>query len=151
LQFPPWVSQGEAAFERIAEAAQRCHPHRVAVELRHASWFTPETAERTLTFFAERGISFCCVDMPQGHQSSVPPILLATADPAMIRFHGHSGEWASGDKQEKFRYAYGAQELAQWADRLRELSKESDQVHVLFNNCCAGQAQRDAESLSSIL
>jgi uncharacterized protein YecE (DUF72 family) len=151
LQFPPWLTCGHGERERIAETAQRCQPFRVAVELRHGSWFTIDNVEETLTFLAKNDISFCCVDMPQGHPSSVPPILMVTAEPAVVRFHGHSKQWATGDKRERFRYAYSADELARWAVRLRDLGSEATQVQVLFNNCCAGQAQRDAAALAAIL
>ncbi|HEX6682989.1 MAG TPA: DUF72 domain-containing protein [Candidatus Limnocylindrales bacterium] len=151
LQFPPWLDFGQGARKRIAETAQRCQPFRVAVEFRNRSWFTTSNVEETLTFLAKNDISFCCVDMPQGHPSSVPPILMVTAEPAMVRFHGHSKEWTTGDKRERFRYAYSEDELTRWAARLRDLGTEASQVHVLFNNCCAGQAQRDAAALATIL
>ena len=151
LQFPPTLTCGPRSFARILETAQRCQPLRVAVEFRHRSWFTVDNAEETLTFLAKNDLSFCCVDMPQGHIHSVPPILMATADPAMVRFHGHSKQWATGDKREKFRYAYPEEELIRWAAKLRELSTEASEVHVLFNNCCAGQAQHDAAALAAIL
>ncbi|GIH07131.1 hypothetical protein Rhe02_51980 [Rhizocola hellebori] len=151
LQFPHWFKHGEREQRRIIDSALRCQPFRAAVELRHSSWFTAQTAERTLAMLAEHDITYCCVDMPQGHETSVPPILIATADTAMVRFHGHSKLWATGNKQEQFRYAYGDDELAAWAVRLRELSHEADRLHVLMNNCCAGQAQTDAAKLAELL
>ncbi|MFC0003751.1 DUF72 domain-containing protein [Micromonospora siamensis] len=151
LQFPPWLARGEAARRRIVELAARCRPWRVAVELRHASWFDGPAAVDTLTFLSAQGLSYVCVDMPQGHTSSVPPILVATAELAVVRFHGHSAAWTSGDKQEKFRYAYGEQELRGWAERLTELGEQSTELHVLMNNCCGDQAQRDAARLAELL
>jgi len=151
LQFPPWFKHGDKEKQRIVEAVIRCQPHRAAVELRHSSWFTAETAAQTLAMLAEHDVTFCCVDMAQGHETSVPPILIATADTAMVRFHGHSKQWATGDKQERFRYAYSEEELTAWVPRLRELSQEADQLHVLMNNCCAGQAQADAAKLAQLL
>ncbi|KKK06872.1 DUF72 domain-containing protein [Micromonospora sp. HK10] len=151
LQFPPWLTRGEAAKQRILAAARRCQPWRVGVELRHSSWFSDEAVVDTVTFLREHGLGYVCVDMPQGHPSSVPPILTATADLAVVRFHGHSTAWESGDKQEKFRYAYGAQELARWAVLLRELAEQCAELHVLMNNCCDGQAQRDAARLAGLL
>jgi uncharacterized protein YecE (DUF72 family) len=151
LQFPPWLARGEAARRRVAELASRCQPWRVAVELRHASWFDGTAALETLDFLRERELTFCCVDMPQGHSDSVPPIPVATADLAMIRFHGHSSAWTSGDKEVRFRYAYGDEELRRWSELLVDLAGQADELHVLFNNCCAGQAQRDAERLAGLL
>lgn len=151
LQFPPWLRYSEVAKRRILEAAERCRPNRVAVEFRHGSWLDGDNARYTVGFLARHDLSMVSVDMPQGHASSVPPVLLATADPAVVRFHGHSPAWGSGDKQEKFRYAYADGELARWADRLREFARDSDELHVLMNNCCGDQAQRDAARLASQL
>ncbi|MBB5827673.1 DUF72 domain-containing protein [Micromonospora carbonacea] len=152
LQFPPWLARSAAAERRIVETAARLRPWRVSVELRHGSWFADEaTALRTLTHLREHDLSFVCVDMPQGFASSVPPILVATADPAVVRFHGHSAAWESGDKQDKFRYAYDERELRAWAELLTELAGGVDELHVLFNNCCGGQAQRDAARLAELV
>ena len=151
LQFPPWLAYGAAAKRRIAETARRCKPLRVAVELRHASWLAPSNAIDTVEFLCREDLSFVCVDMPQGHASSVPPVMIATAEPAVMRFHGRSDAWATGDKKEKFRYAYSDDELIAWADRLRELADDADQLHVIMNNCCGDQAQRDAQQLAALL
>jgi uncharacterized protein YecE (DUF72 family) len=151
LQFPPWFAHGEAAKRRVAEVAERCRPWRVGVELRHHSWFRESTVLDTLGFLRTHGLTFVCVDMPQGYASSVPPILTTTAGLAMVRFHGHSTAWESGDKQERFRYAYGERELAHWAELLTELAGEADELHVLMNNCCGDQAQRDAARLAELL
>ncbi|GAB3957419.1 hypothetical protein GCM10027614_72860 [Micromonospora vulcania] len=151
LQFPPWLARTAAAERRITELAQRCRPWRVGVELRHGSWFDSRATPDTLALLRAHDLSLVCVDMPQGHTSSVPPLLTATAEPAIVRFHGHSTAWRAGDKQDKFRYAYAEQELRHWAGRLAELAGPTDDLHVLFNNCCAGQAQRDATRLAQVL
>ncbi|MCM0679015.1 DUF72 domain-containing protein [Micromonospora phytophila] len=151
LQLPPWLVRSAAAERRIVELAGRCRPWRVAVELRHGSWFDGTAAPQTLTFLREHDLSFVGVDMPQGHPSSVPPILFATSDVAVVRFHGHSDAWETGDKEEKFRYAYGDEELRRWSELLTELAEQSAELHVLFNNCCGDQAQRDAARLAGLL
>ncbi|WP_406067945.1 DUF72 domain-containing protein [Micromonospora sp. NBC_01638] len=151
VQFPPWLARGAAAERRIVELAQRCRPWRVGVELRNGSWFDGPAAPDTLDLLRAHDLSLVCVDMPQGHPSSVPPILIRTAEPAIVRFHGHSDAWRDGDKQDKFRYAYAEDELRHWAGLLAELSGPADDLHVLFNNCCAGQAQRDATRLAQLL
>ncbi|RIV39690.1 DUF72 domain-containing protein [Micromonospora radicis] len=151
LQFPPWLARGDAARRRIAELADRCRPARVAVELRHGSWFDGPAAVETLAFLRAHELTNCGVDMPQDHAESVPPILVATADLAMVRMHGHSADWDGGSKEDRFRYAYADRELRCWAQLLTELAEQADELHVLFNNCCAGQAQRDAEKLAGLL
>lgn len=151
LQFPPWLARSEGARRRILDLADRCRPWRVAVELRHGSWFDGDAAAETVTFLADRDLSMVCVDMPQGHPSSVPPIMIATAEPAVVRFHGHSPHWADGSKEDRFRYAYSDGELRRWAELLTDLADHSGELHVLFNNCCEGQAQRDAGRLAELL
>ncbi|OKI50451.1 DUF72 domain-containing protein [Micromonospora sp. CB01531] len=151
LQFPPWLARGDAAKRRIRDTARRCRPWPVCVELRHSSWFSEEAVVDTVTFLREQGIGYVCVDMPQGHVSSVPPILITTADLAVVRFHGHSTGWESGDRQDRFRYAYGEEELQHWSELLRELADQCAELHVLMNNCCGDQAQRDAARLAELL
>ncbi|MEU4675496.1 DUF72 domain-containing protein [Micromonospora sp. NPDC023737] len=151
LQLPPWLARGAAAQRRVVDLAERCRPWRVGVEFRHRSWFDGRAALDTVDFLRRHELSLVCVDMPQGHPSSVPPVLIATTELAMVRFHGHSDDWATGDKREKFRYAYGERELRHWSELLTELAGQSSELHVLFNNCCAGQAQRDAGRMAGLL
>jgi uncharacterized protein YecE (DUF72 family) len=89
--------------------------------------------------------------MPQGHPSSIPPVLAATSDLALVRMHGHSDKWASKDIYERFGYQYGAEELAEWAGKIRGLAADADVTHVLFNNCYRNYAQVNAEQLAGRL
>ncbi|GAA3456918.1 DUF72 domain-containing protein [Dactylosporangium matsuzakiense] len=152
LQFPPWLAYGEAGVRRIEDTIARCRPLAAAVELRHGSWFAgSQRTLETLLMLQRAGTSFVAVDMPQGFSSSVPPVLAVTASPAVVRFHGHSSAWERGSKEDKFRYAYSERELIDWAARLHMLAADADEVHVLMNNCCAGQAQRDAARLMELV
>ncbi len=89
--------------------------------------------------------------MPQGHKSSIPPVVEATSDLAVVRFHGHSDKWTSKDIHEKFGYLYSERELAEWAPRLADLAAATQQTHVLMNNCYSDYAQRNAEQLIGFL
>ena len=153
FQFPPWFTIRRSNKQYVLEVAKRCSPLRVAVEFRHASWFADEdnTAE-TLEFLRKHELPFVCVDMPQGHRSSIPPVLEATSpDLAVVRFHGHSDKWTSKDIYEKFGYLYSDTELAEWAPRLRDLSATTGTTQVLMNNCYSDYAQRNAEQLLDLL
>jgi uncharacterized protein YecE (DUF72 family) len=75
----------------------------------------------------------------------------ATADLAVVRFHGHSDKWTSKDIHEKFGYLYSDDELKGWAPRLRELADQAGQTHVLMNNCSSSYAQRNATTLMDLL
>jgi len=82
----------------------------------------------------------------------VPPLLAATTDLAMVRFHGHNDdEWESGSVQRRFRYLYSDSELEQWAPRVAELAAEARETHVLMNNCYSDYAPRNAADLAGLL
>lgn len=151
FQFPPWFTIKRANKQYLLEVAKRCAPLRPVYEFRHASWFDGDNADETLAFLREHKLPYVCVDMPQGHRSSLPPILAATADLAMVRFHGHSDKWTSKDIHEKFGYHYSKRELADWAPKLRELADEAGQTHVLMNNCYRDYAQTNATTLAGLL
>ncbi|MGH3681228.1 MAG: DUF72 domain-containing protein [Natronosporangium sp.] len=151
FQFPPWFTIRRSNKQFLLEVARRCAPLPVAVELRHGSWFEGDNQQETLDFLREHRLPYVCVDMPQGHRSSIPPVLAATADLAVVRFHGHSDKWTSRDIYEKFGYRYSEPELADWAPKLRELAGAADRTHVLMNNCYSDYAQRNAASLIDLL
>jgi uncharacterized protein YecE (DUF72 family) len=90
--------------------------------------------------------------MPQGFVSSIPPVVAATADLAVVRFHGHNdAEWQSGDVHKRFKYLYSEEELNTWGPRLRELGDNAKETHVLMNNCYQDYAQRNARELAELL
>jgi len=151
FQFPPWFTIKRDNKQYLLEVARRCAPLRPAFEFRHASWFAGDNADETLGFLREHELTYVCVDMPQGHRSSVPPVLAATTDLAVVRFHGHSDRWTSKDIHEKFGYDYSDRELRDWAPKLRELAGTAEQTHVLMNNCYRDYAQRNGQRLRALL
>src|SRR5580658_9060471 len=107
LQFPPWFPISRANKDYILACAQKAAPRRVCVEFRNRTWMTEDNQEETLGFLASHRLPYVCVDMPQGYPSSIPPVLAATSDLAVVRMHGHSDKWASKDIHERFGYRYG--------------------------------------------
>jgi uncharacterized protein YecE (DUF72 family) len=151
FQFPPWFTIRRSNKEYLLEVQKRCSPLRIAVEFRHASWFAGDNTAETLEFLRRHRLPFVCVDMPQGHKSSIPPVTEATADIGMVRFHGHSDRWTSKDIHEKFGYLYSERELKNWAPKLRKLADSAKETHVLMNNCYSDYAQRNAAQLLDLL
>ncbi|MER7332740.1 MULTISPECIES: DUF72 domain-containing protein [unclassified Micromonospora] len=151
FQFPPWFTIRRDNKQYLLEVAKRCAPLRPVYEFRHASWFDGDNADETLAFLRQHRLAYVCVDMPQGHRSSVPPVLAATADLAVVRFHGHSDKWTSKDIHEKFGYRYSDRELRDWAPKLRELADSTERTHVLMNNCYRDYAQTNATTLTGLL
>jgi uncharacterized protein YecE (DUF72 family) len=151
FQFPPWFTIRRSNKQTLLEVAARCRPLRVCVEFRHASWFEGDNQAETLEFLREHDLPYVVVDMPQGHKSSIPPVVEATSDLAVVRFHGHSDKWTSKNIYEKFGYRYSEQELADWAPRLTALAEKTQSTHVLMNNCYSDFAQTNAEQLIGLL
>ena len=151
FQFPPWWGLRRSNKDYLREVAARCKPLRPVFEFRNASWFDGDNAEETLDFLRKNELPLVCVDMPQGHKSSVPPIVAATADLAVVRFHGHSDKWTSKDIHEKFGYDYSGKELREWAPKLRALAEETGRTQVFMNNCYSDYAQRNATTLIDLL
>jgi uncharacterized protein YecE (DUF72 family) len=152
LQFPPWFPISRARKDYLVACAQRAAPDRVCIEFRNRTWMTPGNQEETLTFLAGHRLPYVCVDMPQGHRDSLPPVLAATApELAVVRMHGHSDKWDSKDIHERFGYRYTEAELAEWASKVRALASQAETTHVLFNNCYRDYAQVNGQRLAELL
>jgi len=155
FQFPQWFVISKASKAYIEECAGRLPDYRVAVEFRHKSWMEERNVEETLGLLSEHRLPYVCVDMPQGFDSSLPPIAAATADDiAMVRFHGRDPK-AWGSKEEtasaRFRYDYAREELREWAPKIKGLAGQARETHVLMNNCYRDFAIRSARELGDLL
>jgi uncharacterized protein YecE (DUF72 family) len=155
FQFPQWFVISRRNKDYILESAERLKDFRIAVEFRHKSWLEERNAEETLSFLEEHDLPFVAVDMPQGFDSSVPPIAAATAkDLAMVRFHGRDPEvWAKKNvsASERFRYEYSEPELREWVPKIKEISEQARETHVLMNNCYRDYAVNGARQLGDLL
>jgi uncharacterized protein YecE (DUF72 family) len=155
FQFPQWFVISRSNKSYIEECVDRLPDYRIAVEFRHGSWMREDNQEETLAFLEERNLPYVCVDMPQGFDSSLPPVAAATADDlAMVRFHGRNRDaWQtkSDTASERFRYDYARAELAEWVPRIEGLAAEARETHVLMNNCYRDFAVRNARELGDLL
>ena len=151
FQFPQWFVIGRDRKDYILSCAERVAPRQLCIEFRNKTWLSEDNRDETLKFLADHQLPYVVVDEPQGYTSSVPPVVAATAPLAVMRFHGQSDKWDSNDIQEKYRYRYSEKELKEWAPKVRQLSREADITHVLFNNCYSNDAQVNAQQLIGLL
>jgi uncharacterized protein YecE (DUF72 family) len=151
MQFPPWFPISRANKNYIVECKRRSDPVRIFVEFRNRTWMSEENQAETLTFLTSHDLPYVSVDMPQGYPSSIPPTLAVTSDLAVVRFHGHSQKWDSHNIHERFGYLYSADELRDWAPKLRGLAEQAPVLHVVLNNCYRDYAQRNASQLMRLL
>lgn len=155
FQFPQWFVIGRRSKDYLVECAERLADFRMAVEFRHRTWLAEDNREETLTFLSEHGLPLVCVDMPQGFESSVPPVVATTAsDLALVRFHGRNRQtWeAKGlTAAERFAYRYEQPELAEWVPRIESLASGARETHVLMNNCYRDYAVDNARQLAQMV
>ena len=155
FQFPQWFIIGRKSKDYVLECVERLPDYRVAVEFRHETWLSERNREETLSFLSEHDLPLVCVDMPQGFDSSVPPIAAVTADDlSMVRFHGRN-ERAWEEKSEtasaRFAYHYEGRELKEWVPRIEGLAEQTRETHVLMNNCYRDYAVDNARELGDLL
>jgi uncharacterized protein YecE (DUF72 family) len=151
LQFPPWFPVSRSNKEYILSCARRVAPDRVCVEFRNHTWMTEDNQKETLDFLSAHDLPYVCVDMPQGFPSSIPPVLAATSDLAVVRLHGHSDHWESKDIQQRFRYRYSGKELDAWASQVERLAEHAGETQVVFNNCYRDDAHVNAQRLATLV
>ncbi|WP_433307643.1 DUF72 domain-containing protein [Actinoplanes sp. CA-030573] len=124
LQLPPTLKGDPGALDETLRLFPR--EVEVAVEPRHASWFTDETR----AVLEKRGAALCWADRkgrPLGP-------LWTTAGFGYLRLHeGRAKDWPR----------YGTTALSKWIDRLGDFSD----AYVFFNNDQRGAAVRDAASM----
>jgi len=153
-QYPRWFGPSEKSRDTLRALAEQLGPLAGCVEFRHHRWMEGDRCEETLELLEELDLAYVCVDEPQGFPSSVPPVVAATAEVAVVRFHGRNAE--TWDRRvptaaHRFRYRYRRAELEEWVPRIAELAASSAEVHVLMNNCWRDDAVVNATQMMQLL
>jgi uncharacterized protein YecE (DUF72 family) len=155
FQYPQWFVIDRKNKDYILECQERLPDYRIAVEFRHKSWMERGNDEETLAFLSDHDIAFVCVDMPQGFDSSLPPIAASTSkELAVIRFHGRDPEaWKTKSQRaaDRFRYDYSKKELEEWVPKVESLAEQAKETHAIMNNCYRDHAVRSARQLATLL
>ncbi|UFR04862.1 DUF72 domain-containing protein [Streptomyces sp. Go40/10] len=152
FQFPPSLAPGPDAEAFVRTARERARGWPFAVEFRDPAWWHPARAPRTTAFLEDLDATAVAVDTVQGLPTSMPADTPATsARLAVVRFHGRSPHWGTGTKEDRFRHAYTERELLAWLPRVQALAEATDELHILFNNCCGDAAPTAARTLQDLL
>jgi uncharacterized protein YecE (DUF72 family) len=148
IQFPGSFRPSAAANGRLLSLVSHLRPFPIVAEFRHRSW----VREGTFRMLRDEGIGFCCVDEP-ALPGLLPPVAVATADTAYVRFHGrNAARWFDHEQpHERYDYLYGAAELAAWVPRLRELDAAASRTLVFMNNHYEAKAVTNARQLKELL
>jgi uncharacterized protein YecE (DUF72 family) len=159
LQLAPYVVHREHSLEYLEWARKQLPGHDLLVEFRHRSWLDDDHRAGTLAFLEAHGLSLVVVDAPRTEAKNVIPTVVATTSPtAYVRFHGRNARtWnkRGGSAAERFDYLYSEAELAEWAEPMRGLAGEAEQVYALMNTNSASdgtaQGPENARRLAAAL
>jgi uncharacterized protein YecE (DUF72 family) len=148
-QFPYSFHNTEENRAYLVDLKKRFQEFPVAVEVRHRSWQHKAVGE----FFTEVGLDFCNIDQPQVSYS-LGKTVWATGPVGYLRAHGRQKEmWFEfgDDREARYDYLYGSEELEDLAARVRELQEKAREVYVIFNNHPRGQAVANALEMAHVL
>jgi uncharacterized protein YecE (DUF72 family) len=145
-QFPYSFHNTEENRAYLVEVKAVLRKFPLAVEVRHRSW--QQRAVRD--FLSAVGLDFVNIDQPL---VSYPmgATRWVTGPRGYLRCHGrHQEAWFEfgEDRQARYDYLYSPEELAELADRVRELTEKAPEVYAIFNNHPGGQAVANALELS---
>jgi len=129
----------------------RFRDYPLVVEVRHATWNSPET----LALLHEHGAGICNIDQPIIGRS-LAPSAQATSPVGYVRLHGRRYDtWFSDDEtipsHERYNYLYSTEELEPWVARVKKVSAHTRDTFVVTNNHFQGKAVVNALQLIHIL
>jgi len=131
-QLPPKWNVNLERLEVFLQALPR--RHRYAFELRNPTWMTDAVYELLRRYNA----AFCIYELA-GYRSP----LEITADWTYVRLHGPT--------QFKYQGSYSDEQLAAWAERIREWSRKMSAIYVYFDNDDSAFAVHNALTLKQLL
>ena len=135
LQFPSWFGAGDEAREYLGHVSGLLPNLPLAAEFRHPSWDVPSQQDATLECLIDLEMALVVADFPPDRPEAGPPTVAVTTDRlSVVRLHGRDGDaWprTEANPVEPIAHTYSDQELAPWVPRVRELSEEAAEVHVL--------------------
>jgi uncharacterized protein YecE (DUF72 family) len=156
LQLSPGFSPRKHQLSELDDLLGALAQYQVAIELRNRNWVERENLEATLDFFREHRATLVSVDAPaEKHFTIMPPNLDSITNPhlAYLRLHGRDAHAYTTGKTvaARFNYDYSDEEIAEVADRAKELANEAKDVHVVFNNNALDYAPHAAARMRKAL
>jgi uncharacterized protein YecE (DUF72 family) len=135
VQFPPGAKANLAPqLMQLVNYIRDADPEqswKVALEFRHASWYTDALRE----YAASNNLSVVVQDIP----ASATPLDFTGNDTVYLRFHGPGG---------KYRGSYPDDVLQEYSTYIKEWQEEGKTVYVYFNNTM-GDAVQNLATLNS--
>src|SRR6266568_1891669 len=156
LQLSPAFSPRKHQLSELEPLIETLSGYDVAIEFRNRNWAVGDQLDSTIDFVRKHRSIFVNVDAPASdHFTVMPSDVDEVTDPkaAYLRLHGRNakayitGRTVAG----RFDYDYSDKEIAEVADRSRNLAQEARELHVIFNNNNLDYAPRAALRLRKAL
>ena len=155
MQYPPSFAPSEDAWEAIRDGQARLQGDEMLVEFRQRDWLAGAQRETTLDTLADWGLTYVIVDAPVIRGPNVAETVVANTSPTgYVRFHGRNAStWnvRGRSASERFDHLYDAEELAEWVEPLRALSRTTSRLYAMFNTNNLDQGPRNADLLRDLL
>ena len=147
LQFPNGFKPSDEGIAHLRRITRSLTGLPLVAEFRNREWQNA----RTFELLGELGVGWCNVDMPH-YDTLLLPSSDAVGPIGYVRFHGRNGKtWWTGDNTSRYDYAYTAEELVPWSDRVAEIEEQVERTYAFFNNHARGNAARNAEMFLDLL
>lgn len=150
VQFPWSYANTPENFRYLTALFGMFSGYPIALEVRHASWDTPEF----FSLLRERKVGYCNIDQPVIGRSIKPSAIATTKAFSYVRLHGRNyRDWFKSDagRDDRYNYLYAKDELEEWVGRIKQLRNGSDRVFVVTNNHYRGQALANALQIKNMV
>jgi uncharacterized protein YecE (DUF72 family) len=142
-QFPSSFRQTPESEDYLLRLRELAGGMNLFVEFRHESWWKSEVFD----FLQNAGLHYVSVDAPK-----LPGLMTsgmkAVGDVLYVRFHGrNAAAWWNRSKGDRYDYLYSESELQEHGESVLGFAEKVKRGYLLFNNCHAGSAIRNAKWL----
>jgi uncharacterized protein YecE (DUF72 family) len=146
-QFPWGFKRTPENIAHLEFLKEKLDRYPLFVEFRNSGWITDDLFDNLRTV----GIGYCAVDEPR-LKGLMPPIAEVTTDIGYVRLHGRNAKtWWGRGGGDRYDYLYSEDELKEWLEKIKSMSRKARKTFVFFNNCHAGQAARNAKLMKELL
>jgi uncharacterized protein YecE (DUF72 family) len=148
IQFPVSFKNTSLNREYLETLLRQFIEYPRVVEVRHSTWNNPET----ITYFAERNVTFCNIDQPLIGRS-LEPTTHVTSGVGYVRLHGRNyDQWFEAERcADRYNYLYRSAELAVWKERIRSIADQAKTTFVVANNHFEAKSCANALQLKYML
>jgi uncharacterized protein YecE (DUF72 family) len=156
LQLSPAFSSRKHELGELIQLIEMLSDYDLAIEFRNRNWAVGDQLQSTIDFLQKYHAVFVNVDAPASDHFMVMPSdvdEVTNSKVAYLRLHGRNEKAYITGKTvaARFDYDYSEIEIAEVAQRSRELAKEARELHVIFNNNNLDYAPRAALRLRKAL